>query len=111
MLVLKAQNPMVLTAQSVPKDITPLSFWFGIPASAENLDAQAFMVAYGSKAAAELANAGIGPTQGCTVFAPIRVEDRPEVKVASQGGRGIPRKRERQFIVHALGWKAEGRTN
>lgn len=94
----------------VPPGVTPLSFSYAIPDSVADVDALTFMAAEGYAAVRELAIAGSGPTHQCNHFARLTVQDRPEVKVPSQGGRGIPRKRERQFIVHALGWKAEGGT-
>lgn len=61
------------------------------------------------KSDADLAAVGEGLAMaglyyGCTQFARLTVQDRPEVRVASQGGRGITRKRPRAFVVHALGW-------
>lgn len=100
--VLETKKPSVRTRQDLPAGVTPLSWHLEIPATAEGLTAAEFRVQYGDHAGEELAL--IGLSHGCTTFAPLRVQDRPKVQVRSQGGRGIPRKRERSFIVHALGW-------
>lgn len=82
--------------------ITPLSWSLVIPAAAESLTVDEFRVQFGDHAGEELASMGL--SYGCTQFARLTVQDREGVKVASQGGRGVPRVRQRQFVVHALGW-------
>jgi hypothetical protein len=82
--------------------ITPMSWTLSIPAQAETLTREEFRVQFGDHAGEELASQGL--SYGCTQFARLTVQDRPAVKVASQGGRGVPRIRPRAFIVHALGW-------
>lgn len=100
----KLAAPGAKVGLSVPQGVTPISFSYLIPASAEDLDAHTFMARYGYDVAYELASAGTGVTHRCTHFAPIRVQDRPAVQVRGQGGQGGYRKRERAFIVHALAW-------
>lgn len=91
-----------LTARVPPAGVTPLSWHLAIPAAAENLTRKQFRVQFGDHAGEELASVGL--SHGCTQFARLTVQDREEVQVASQGGRGIPRKRPRAFIVRAIGW-------
>lgn len=93
----------------IPEGVTPLAWDLSIPFPARDLSPSTFDTQYAEPYGKALAAVGV-LEYGCTSFALLRVQDRPEVKVASQGGRGIARKRPRVFIVHALGWGV-GRTN
>lgn len=100
--VLAFRKPSAKVGQAVPEGVTPLSWHVAIATDAENATPEQFRERYADPAGQALASMGLD--HGCTSFAHLRVQDRESVKVASQGGRGIPRKRERAFIVHALGW-------
>lgn len=100
--VLQTKKPSVRVAEAVPAGVTPLSWHIVIPAAAEALTPEEFRVQFGDHAGEELALVGL--SHGCTTFGPLRVQDREAVQVRGQAGRGIPRKRERAFVVHALGW-------
>lgn len=100
--VLAVKKPSTRTGQDVPEGVTPLSWHLTIPAAAESLTREEFRQQFGDHAGEELASQGL--SYGCTSFAKLRVRDREAVKVASQGGRGMDRRRPRVFIVDALGW-------
>jgi hypothetical protein len=100
--VLQTKKPSVHTGQDIPEGVTPLAWHHEIPASAADMTPEDFRVQFGDNAGEQLALEGL--SHGCTSFAKLTVRDREAVSVASQGGRGIPRRRERKFIVHALGW-------
>lgn len=87
----------------VPEGVTPLAWDLSIPFPARDLSPSTFDAQYAEPYGKALAAVGV-LEYGCASFAPIRVQDRPEAKVPSQGGRGIARKRPRAFVVHALGW-------
>lgn len=78
-------------AQTVPAGVTPMS-WHEEIKDETDLAARA----------EGMAMAGL--FYGCEHFARIRVQDRATVRMKSQGGRGIERRRPRAVIVHALGW-------
>lgn len=98
--VLETKKPSVRTGQELPANITPLSWHLQIPATAEGLTAAEFRVQFGDHAAEELALLGL--EYGCTQFAKLTVRERDFAQVR---GHMKTHKRERAFIVHALGWK------
>lgn len=78
----------------LPPDLTPL-MWHEPVNQDTNLSARA----------EGMAMAGL--YYGCNRFARISVVDRPKAEARGKGGQGVLRRRERQFIVYALGWREE----
>lgn len=99
---LTVKKPGVMTGQTVPAGVTPLSWSADMPIAVEVLSLDEFRASFAEHIGEQLALAGLG--YSCTSFAKLIVQDRPALEVRSQGGRGIPRIRPRVFIVHALGW-------
>lgn len=101
--ILETHKPSVKTGQPVPEGVTPQTWHVQfLAADVADLTKEQFRQRFVDPAATSLADQGLA--LGLTSFGKLTVKDRPAVAVASQGGRGINRRRERQFIVHALGW-------
>ena len=84
----------------VPANVTPIQWHVAYTAkSVENVQADGFN---GLPAAINLAHTAA--SLELNRFAKLTIQDRPAAEVKSQNGAGTARKRERAFIVHALGW-------
>jgi hypothetical protein len=93
-----------LALVEVPAGITPLSWFVSIDEMAEQASPEEFRDRYANPAGAQLARDGVA--YGAQAFASLRVEDRPAVRVMNASG--VRRSRDREFIVHALGWSTKG---
>lgn len=89
----------------VPAGVTPLSWDIKIPDDARGMSRSEFGERYAEKFGRMLASAGL-LAYDLDTFAAIRVQDRDYVQVR---GNTKTHKRERAFIVHALGWKGESK--
>ncbi len=83
--------------------VTPQSWFVPMAVEAAEADTAEFGTGYAEPVGAALAAEGL--RLGLTSFGHLRMEDRPAVQVIN--GAGVQRRRERQFIVHALGWKGK----
>lgn len=84
----------------VPQGITPQTWYVAMDSKAETVSAGTFDGEYAQPAATVLA--AEGQRLGLTDFARLQVIDRP---AARHRGSARVHQRNRQFIVHALGWK------
>lgn len=85
----------------LPEGVTPHGWDIKIPDDARGMSRSEFGERYAEKFGRMLASAGL-LAYDLDTFAPIRVQDRDYVQVR---GNTKTHKRERAFIVHALGWK------
>lgn len=102
--VLQMRKPSVRVDRPIPHGDTPLAWNVVMDEGAEKVTREEFQTRYAEPAGQALADEGL--EHGCDHFAALRVQDR---QAAAVRGHTKVHKRERAFIVHALGWKGEAK--